>query len=191
MSQDIDIARRGKILIEPYAQLRFGLVFLFINLLFSITMLVVFGYYLWDVYQAITSYFALTNREMLITWHKFQTPFYTGVFVLVLFIISTFVLSARYTHQIYGPLVSINRFLDEFLMGKTPQAIRLREGDQLGSLVSRLNGLVDSNCRKDVLKALDELAQGKSATKVNFSEQDPYREFAVRVNKLVSEKSAR
>ncbi|MDD9951247.1 MAG: hypothetical protein OXT67_06735 [Zetaproteobacteria bacterium] len=184
-----NIARRGKILIEPYAQLRFGLVFLMVNLLFSVILLSVFTYYLWDVYVALTSYFTLTNRELVITWQKFQTPFFTSLFVLVIFIVTSLVVSARYTHQIYGPLVSINRFVDQLIAGKVPEKIRLREGDQLGSLVDRLNLLVVPNCREQVLDALTALEQGTPPKLIDFTEKDPYRDLATKINAISSARS--
>lgn len=147
------IRRRTQLLIEPYQQLRFGLIFILINFVFSALMCFVFGYFLWDIYEAISEYFKLDPSQQLMTGEKFMRPLLVGLGVVVLFIVTTLVASARYTHQIYGPLVSIRRFLDELLSGKKPDPIKLRKTDQLHDLAERLNkvaGLIELPLKKDL-----------------------------------------
>ena len=79
-------SRRGALLIEPYKQLKFGIMFLLLNLLFAILVLTVFGYYLWDIYQALIRYFQLDEMQSLVTLEKLQAPFLAGVVLLMLFI---------------------------------------------------------------------------------------------------------
>ena len=132
-------SRRGRLLIEPYKQLRFGMMFLFLNLIFGLSAFLVFAYYLWDVYQAVSSYFALTGAEQAITMAKFAKPIGIVGAMVVLFIICTLWLSVRYTHQFYGPLVAIRRYLDQLIAGESPEPISLRENDQLQDIVAKLN----------------------------------------------------
>src|SRR5690606_20563446 len=68
-------------------------------------------------------------------------PVTIGALLLVAFIVATLYLSVRYTHQIYGPLISIRRFIDDLVESKDPEPIRLRQSDQLHDLVGRLNQL--------------------------------------------------
>jgi hypothetical protein len=56
---------------------------------------------------------------------------------------ATFYVAVHYTHKIYGPLVSINRFVDELVEGKTPSRLALRDGDELQDLASKLNILAE------------------------------------------------
>jgi signal transduction histidine kinase len=129
------------VLIEPYKQLRFGLIFLTINLIFSSMILAVIGYFIWDVYTALSVYFQLNEGQQIVTLAKFGAPAAACVTLVILFILTTLILSAKLTHQIYGPLVSIRRFLDELLLGVKPAPIKLRSSDQLQDLAQRLNDL--------------------------------------------------
>lgn len=133
--------RREGILIEPYKQLRFGIMFLALNLVFASILFLIFGYYLWDIYRTIAVYFNLNDQQSMVTLGKLAYPASVGLVIIALFIIATLAMSARYTHQIYGPLVSIRRFLAELAEGKTPQPIQLRSSDQLQDLAVQLNQL--------------------------------------------------
>lgn len=137
------VSRRGSILIEPYKQLRFGLMFLLVNMIFSVLIFLGFSYYLWEIYEAVVTYFKLDPAESLVTLEKLAQPAFVGLALLAAFIGTTLVLSARYTHQIFGPLVSIRRFIDELLAGKNPAPIKLRASDQLQDLAARLNALAE------------------------------------------------
>ena len=81
--------RRGAILIEPYKQLRFGIMFLVINLIFSTLVFGVFGYFLWDVYGTVSLYFQLDGSESVITLSKLSKPAIIGLVLIVLFIGAT------------------------------------------------------------------------------------------------------
>lgn len=137
--------RKGvqSILVEPYRQVRLGLLFVVLNVLFSLIVLSVFGYYVNDIFQSITHYFELSGQDSVITYSKLTVPIVVASVLLVLFIALTIFISVKYTHKIYGPLVSINRFLDEVLEGKKPQPIQLRDGDQLQDLAEKLNRMID------------------------------------------------
>jgi ABC-type multidrug transport system fused ATPase/permease subunit len=138
-------SRRGALLIEPYKQLKFGIMFLMLNIVFAVLVLTVFGYYLWDIYQALIRYFQLDEMQSLVTLEKLQAPFIAGLLLLVLFILATLFFSVYYTHKIYGPLVSIRRFLDQLIRGESPEPIQIRSTDQLQDLVERLNKIAEQH----------------------------------------------
>lgn len=142
-------SRRGHFLIEPYKQLRFGVMFLFINLVFSILFLMIFGYVLWDIYEVLSTYFKLDQNQSLVTMSKLIKPGIFGLILIIFFIMITLFISAKYTHQIYGPLVSIVRFLDDLLNDKKPKPIKLRSSDQLQELVEKLNGIAQKFVYKE------------------------------------------
>lgn len=127
------------LLVDPYKQVKLGIIFLLVNLSFSLAIGAVFGYYIWDIYNAMIVYFKLTDQESMITLSKFAWPLAVGAFLLILFVCSTLYISIRYTHKFYGPLVSIHRFLDEVNKGIKPQPIILRDGDELQELAKKLN----------------------------------------------------
>lgn len=137
--------RRGFVswFVEPYRQVKLGLMFLGLNLVFSALIFLVFGYYLWDVYQTMAVYFSFTDQQSLEVMSKFRVPALIGAGLLFVFISLSIMLSVRYTYRIYGPLVSIHRFLDDILAGQKVGQLTLRESDQLKELAEKLNQLAD------------------------------------------------
>ena len=155
-------------LVEPYKQVRLGLMFLLVNLGFAGLFVAVFGYYVWDIYQAMVTYFALNAGQSAVTLTKFSFPVLIVLALIGLFVMTTLFVSVRYTHEIYGPLVSIHRFLDEMLRGMRPAPIRLRESDQLKDVATKLNNVAERlsiNEKSESLKVLhgylDELLAGR------------------------------
>ncbi len=142
--------RKGfqSLLVEPYKQVKLGLLFLILNFVFAFAIVGVFGYYIWDIYQTISAYFALSQQESILTLQKFMWPFSIGTGLIVIFILATLYVSIRYTHEIYGPLVSIHRYLDDILEGKKPTPLQLRESDQLQDLANKLNLISDKIMKK-------------------------------------------
>jgi methyl-accepting chemotaxis protein len=126
-------------LVEPYKQIQIGLVFLLLNLVFSALIFGIFGYYVSEMYASVSEYFKLTGGAENIVWAKFQTPIIVGLILLVVFILITFWVSITYTHRLYGPLVSVNRYLDELADGKEIGPLKLRHKDELGGMADRLN----------------------------------------------------
>ena len=137
--------RRGfkGLVVEPYMQIRLGLMFLLVNFLFAALIIGVFGYYVYEIYDAVVTYFKLSGNESVITMQKFAVPVGIGAGLIFLFILTTILVSIRYTHEIYGPLVSIHRYLDDLLQGRTPNSIQLRESDQLKDLADKLNSIAE------------------------------------------------
>jgi signal transduction histidine kinase len=184
--------RRTQLLIEPYKQLRFGLTFIVVNFLFSTLMILVFGYYLWDVFGAISEYFKLDQQQEMVAASKFMLPVGIGLALFALFIFSTLYLSVHYTHQIYGPLVSIRRFVDEILAGKRPEPIKLRAKDQLHDLVDRLNLLSDSfsgtNASGSSMEAItqftDALLAGRTPQPLYLNDGDPLKALSLKLGQL-------
>lgn len=182
--------RRTQKLIEPYKQLRFGIMFLLLNLIFASLMLCVFGYFLLDIFVAITEYFKLDPNQQMTTASKFMRPISIGIVLFVMFIFSTLYLSVHYTHQIYGPLVSIRRFLDDILSGKKPVPIKLRAKDQLHDLVDRLNLLTDVNTASSSrsIQAMNQFAEevlaGGQPQEIRLDDSDPLKPLSMKLNQL-------
>jgi len=142
----------GSMLVEPYVQVRLGLMIVMLNLVFAVLMACVFGYYIWDVFKAMETYFQLNQAESLVTWSKFAWPLAAGGLLVTVFIGLTFYITIKYTHKIYGPLISVHRFLDVILEGGKPEPLKLRNNDELGGLVEKLN---------QVYEKLSVISQGK------------------------------
>jgi hypothetical protein len=138
--------RRGGVrskLVEPYFQIKLGLMFIVVNVVFSLLIGGVVYWVLADVFAAVKTYFQLTGGDATLTMGKLSTPMLLIGSVVVLFVATTFYVAVHYTHKIYGPLVSIHRFVDELLEERVPSKLLLRDGDELQDLAVKLNDLAD------------------------------------------------
>lgn len=180
-------------LVEPYRQVKFGLMFIGLNILFGTIIFSVFGYYILDVYESVTTYFQLNGVESSVTLQKFQKPIWVAGGVVIAFIVSTLYLAIKYTHGIYGPLVSIQRFLDEIVAGKQPSPISLRSSDQLQELSEKLNQLPKAYLHERplsaVVGALEDLIAGKKPEPLRLRKQDPLNPIAEKINELAESSS--
>lgn len=177
--------------VEPYRQVKLGLMFLIVNLVFSFLILGVFGFYLWDVYQAIVVYFQLSGAQGLEIMGKLTYPLIWGTALMVLFIGTTLLVSVRYTHAIYGPLVSIHRYLDDLLNQRRVQPLNLRESDQLKDLADRLNLLAERYISDQrhapmvpIHRFLDDLIQGRQPKPLELRDTDQFKDLVGKLNKV-------
>jgi signal transduction histidine kinase len=117
--------------------------FIVVNILFSLLIGGVVYWVLSDVFLAVKTYFQLTGGDAALTMGKLSTPMIIIGSIVLLFVVTTFYVAVHYTHKIYGPLVSINRFVDELLEERVPSKLALRDGDELQDLAGKLNELAD------------------------------------------------
>lgn len=184
-------SRRGAILIEPYKQLRFGLTFLLINLIFSSLIVSIVGYLIWDIYEALSIYFQLDDQQSAMTLNKLIKPAIIIFVLIIAFIFTTLMASAKYTHQIYGPKVSIKRFLNEISQGKNPEPIKLRSDDQLQDLAESLNNMTkqillhkNHQSIKLIESYLDDLIEKKPPQKITLDPSDALYDISKKLAKL-------
>lgn len=182
--------------VEPYKQVRLGLMFLLVNFCFSILIIGVFGYYVFDMYSAVTTYFRLSGDESAQAMDKFAVPIATGGGLILLFVITTILVSVRYTHEIYGPLVSIHRYLDDILNGRAPNPIQLRESDQLKDLATKLNSVAErmsvdqrAGPMVSIHRFLDDALEGKDPSPIKLRDNDHYFDLAEKLNRFAQKKS--
>lgn len=179
--------------VEPYKQVRLGLMFLLVNFCFSVLIIGVFGYYVFDMYDAVSTYFKLSGDENAVAMQKFGVPMAIGSGLIVLFVLTTILVSVRYTHEIYGPLVSIHRYLDDILNGRTPAPIQLRESDQLQDLANKLNSVaermsVDQRAGPlvNIHRYIDDVLDGKHPAPIKLRDNDHFADLATKLNKLAA-----
>lgn len=186
--------RRGlrSLLVDPYKQIKIGLLFIILNLLFSMAIVSIFGYYVISIYNAVSTYFEMSSQENLVTFAKFQVPLAVCGMLTATFVIVTLFLSIRYTHTIYGPLISINRFLEDLLLGKKPDSIKLRKSDELQDLAEKLNtlgdkfsGEVKNGSTIAVHRFLDQWLEGKRPEPIRTREGDGNQELIAKLNQLL------
>ena len=128
-------------IVEPYRQIRLSLVILILNLLFGCLISAIVYYYVVDIHGAVSLYFQFTQEQAQENWNSFFMPLFSCFLLVLIFFTLTFFIIIHYTHQIYGPLVSIHAYLDKLLEGKVPKALSLRSSDQLTSLAYKINQL--------------------------------------------------
>ncbi len=169
------------------------MLFLILNLVFSALIFAIFGYYILDIYDAVASYFHLSNDQSQLILAKFRTPIIVGAGLIALFIITTLSVSIKYTHQIYGPLVSIHRFLDNILEGRRGEPLHLRESDQLKDLATKLNivaELLGDDKRQTTLmpvyRFLDELLAGQHPQALKLRDSDQLQLLSEKLNALAA-----
>ncbi|GEM_PF-742999 len=176
--------------VEPYLQVKLGLMFLLLNLVFAGLTFGVFGFYIWDIYQTMQVYFQLTSDQSSEIMSKFQTPILVGAVLILVFVATSILVAVRYTHRIYGPLVSIHRFLDDYIQGQKATPLVLRESDQLQELAEKLNLIVEMSTgdRRQNLRPfyryIDELLEGKDPDAIRLRDSDQFQGLADRLNRL-------
>ena len=192
------MAKKGRrkwrsLLVEPFEQVKLGLIFLTVNCLFATLILGVFGYYVYDIYKAVSVYFQMTQQESYLTIYKFVVPLSAAIGLIVVFVGVTLYASIKYTHEIYGPLVSIHRFLDELLQGQKPSIINLRESDQLQDLANKLNNIAErmiddqrSGPMVQVHRFVDDMLAGKKPAPLQLRDSDHFKELASKLNTLAA-----
>lgn len=177
--------------VEPYRQVKLGILFLLLNMAFAGLMFGIFGYYVWDIYQTLAALFKLTSDQSAELLEKFQFPIIAGAVLIFVFIVASIMIAVRYTHRIYGPLVSIHRFIDDYLQGAKVSPLNLRESDQLKELAEKLNQLVDvqPNDRRapnmrPIYQYIDDLLKGADPEPIRVREADAMQGLIERLNRL-------
>ncbi len=177
--------------VEPYRQVKLGLLFLVLNLVFAGLIFGIFGYYIYDIYETLAVYFKLSTDQSAEILLKFKAPIVVGAVLILLFVIISILVAVRYTHQIYGPLVSIHRFLDDYLEGAVVTPLSLRESDQLKELAEKLNLLVSLQPNekrqpnlRPIYTFLDDILAGKQPAPIRARESDAFYGVIERLNRL-------
>ena len=115
--------------VEPYRQVKLGLMFLIVNLVFSVLILGVFGFYLWDVYQAIVGYFQLSGDQGLEIMGKLTYPLIWGTALILVILAGVKPLERRFSRTRQAGLLMVvidRRELSVFAIEAALEAAHLR-----------------------------------------------------------------
>lgn len=134
------------IIIDPFRQIKFGVYMIIISLAFVISSACIFVSAFYDQYNHVMGIFNIVDPE--IQWEIILNDvFYTNAIRLliffIVFLISIFFIVFRLTHRYYGPLVSIERFVEDMTEGNYRSRVSIRSKDELQDLVTKLNNLAD------------------------------------------------
>lgn len=131
-------------LVEPFKQIKFGLYIFLISLVFLVACGGVFFQSFWDQYKHVMGLFQVVDPDLqweLVTNDVFFNNLARVLLLFFVFLVVMFYAVFKLTHKYYGPLVSIERFVDEMTRGDYSKRISIRKGDELQRLVSKLNSM--------------------------------------------------
>lgn len=131
-------------LIEPFSQIKFGLYVIGASIAFVIIIAGMFLLTFYQQYQHLMGIFNITDvkdQMELVTNDIFYRNGLKIALLLVGYVVGMFVLVFKLTHRYYGPLVSIERFVDEMTQGRYSQRVKIRQKDELQRLTDRLNDM--------------------------------------------------
>jgi HAMP domain-containing protein len=134
-------------LIEPFSQIKFGIYVIGASIAFVFLVAAMFVYTFYQQYQHLMGIFNITDARdqlQLVTNDIFYHNAIKIGLLLLGYIVGMFVLVFKLTHRYYGPLVSIERFIDEVARGKYKNRVKIRQNDELQRLATRLNDMASS-----------------------------------------------
>ena len=134
-------------LIEPFKQIKLGLYVFGICLAFIGFSGFLFVAAFMEQYQHVMGIFQVVDPNLrweLVTNDVFYKNAVRVGLLFATFITVLFTVIFRMTHRVYGPLVSIERFVAQMAAGKYNRRVVIRSGDELQRLVSRLNDMAAS-----------------------------------------------
>ena len=144
--ENIERKKKGRtftsVVIEPFKQMKFGIYVIAASVAFVIMAAALFVLAFSEQYQHVMSIFSVVDPNMkweLITNDVFyQNAWRLGI-LLVSYIGVMFGIVFRLTHRYYGPLVSIERFVDHVTKGEYSERVTIRNKDELQRLAGKLN----------------------------------------------------
>lgn len=130
------------IVIEPFKQIRLGLYVLALSITFLIAAAYLFYLAFHEQYKHVMEIFNVVDPT--IQWELVNNDVFhhNAVRLGILFVSFVAILSFvvfRMTHRIFGPLVSIERFVDQIARGQYDRRVKIRKRDDLQRLAEKLN----------------------------------------------------
>ncbi len=133
-------------LIEPFKQIKFGLYVLGLSVAFVGVTGFMFVEAFTEQYQHVMGIFKVVDPNLkweLVTNDVFRTNAIRIGILFAVFIGAMLAMIFRLTHRYYGPLVSIERFVEQFSAGDYRKRCKIREKDELHGLVLKLNMMAE------------------------------------------------
>lgn len=131
-------------LVEPFKQIRFGLHVVVVCLAYVCLLGYLYTRASQEQYQQVIELFKVADSESL-----FQNDIFIKNAIIIGAALASLVATMmwvviRRTHKMYGPMVSIMRFVGELKRGNYAVRIHVREKDDFQSLVTSLNDLAET-----------------------------------------------
>lgn len=135
------------LVIEPFKQIKFGLYVISISIGFIAITAGLFVIAFTEQYRHVMNIFNVIDPSQqweLVTNDVFKTNAIRIGIVFVMYIFVIFLVVFRLTHRYYGPLVSIERFIEAMNMGEYHKRLGIRDKDELQELVGKLNEMAST-----------------------------------------------
>lgn len=155
-------------LVEPFKQIRFGLHVAFVSLSFAAIFSYVFLEAFREQYQQVFELFNVADQTALIENDIFIRNKAKLTLTIAAFIVATLYVVVRRTHRMYGPMISIMRFVAELKKGNYAVRIHVRERDDFQNFVTELNALAVELQKKHGVLASLAPAQGMDGLDVRL-----------------------
>lgn len=156
-------------LVEPFKQVRFGLYVIGVFLLFLVILAAVLIWAFREQYLQVMDWFSIAQEaapDLMLNDVSQKAGWIVGG-VLLLFMITMLNVIVRRTHRMYGPMISINRFIEELRRGNYSARLKTREKDDFQDLVLRLNTLAQALHERHGVLGSSAIASQKSADAVD------------------------
>lgn len=155
-------------LVEPFQQIRFGLHVVMVSLSFAAIFAFVYLEAFREQYQQVFEWFNVADQAAIIEndifiRNKAKLAITIGAFVVV-----TLWVVVRRTHRMYGPMISMMRFVSELKKGNYAVRIHIREKDDFHNFVAELNALADELQKRHGVPHSTQLSQGMDGLDVRL-----------------------
>lgn len=131
-------------LVEPFKQIRFGLHVALVSVAFVAVLGWLIARAFYQQYQQVVDLFQVADSSALVENDVYYRNGGAIALTLVMFVATMLVVVVRRTHRMYGPIVSILRFVNELKRGNYAVRIHVREKDDFQTLVEQLNELAET-----------------------------------------------
>ena len=133
--------------IEPFKQFKIGVYIVVTTFVFIVCAGYLFMSSFWQQYQHVMSIFEVVDPNLqweVITNDVFFANIIKVSVLFLLFMLLTMAMVFKLTHRYYGPLVSIEKFVDQVADGDYSSRVALRKKDELQRLATKLNQMADN-----------------------------------------------
>jgi nitrate/nitrite-specific signal transduction histidine kinase len=135
------------LIVEPIRQLRFGVFAILLSVLFLLAAGWVFYTAFMEQYQQVMGLFNVVDENLqweLVTNDIFRKHAWRVAALFLVYLVTLCWILFKISHRVYGPLISVERFVDDLAQGKYNQRLKIRQKDDLQRLTEKLNALAAS-----------------------------------------------
>ncbi len=133
--------------VEPFKQIKFGVYVMIVSFAFLVAAAVMIGFAFYQQYAHVMEIFSVVDPSTkweLVTNDIFYANAIKLILLCLVFVAVLFTVVFKMTHKFYGPLIGIERFIDQMTLGDYSKRVVIRRGDELQKLANKLNLMAES-----------------------------------------------